>query len=63
MKNQINVRLANRLKNFSKALAAFVFLLGLFSVLGWQFGIDIFKEVAPSLPVIAPNTACSFVLE
>ncbi|MDD5489530.1 MAG: HAMP domain-containing sensor histidine kinase [Candidatus Moranbacteria bacterium] len=61
-KTQINIHLATHLKIFSKVLATLVFLIGFFAVLGWQFEIDIFKKVAPSLPVIAPNTACSFVL-
>lgn len=61
MKTQIDICLTNHLKFSSKVLAALVFLVGFFAVMGWQFEIDIFKKVAPSLPVIAPNTACLFV--
>lgn len=62
MRTQINTRLATHLRFFSKVLATLVFLIGFFAVLGWQLDIDIFKKVTPNLPVIAPNTACSFVL-
>ena len=61
MKTQINTHLATHLKISSKVLAALVFLIGFFAVLGWQFDVNIFKKVTPNLPVIAPNTACSFV--
>jgi len=61
MKTRINTHLATHLKIFSKVLAALVFLIGFFAVLGWQLDVDIFKKVTPNLPVIAPNTAISFV--
>lgn len=62
MKTQINVKLSARLKFFSKTFALLVFLIGFFAVCGWQFNVEIFKKVAPNFPVIAPNTAFSFVL-
>jgi len=62
MKTQINTHLAAHLKIFSKVMAALIFLIGLFAVIGWQLDIELFKKTAPSLPVIAPNTAITFVL-
>jgi len=58
---QTNTHLANRSRLFSRVFAALVFLIGISAVLGWQFEADIFKRINPNLPVIAPNTACSFV--
>lgn len=62
MKTQINNDLVLQLKFFSKVLAALVFLTGFLAVCGWQFDVEVFKRVIPNLPVIAPNTAFSFVI-
>lgn len=39
-----------------------VFLIGLLATIGWKFDILIFKNILPSLPVIAPNTAVALAL-
>ncbi len=62
MKTQTDPRLISRFKLFSKFFAASVFLIGILAVGGWQFNVEILKKVTPNLPVIAPNTAFSFVL-
>lgn len=62
MKIQTNIHLVSHLKFFSKFFATLVFFVGILAVCGWQFDNETLKRVAANLPVIAPNTACSFVM-
>ncbi|MDI6778378.1 MAG: hypothetical protein QMD77_04255 [Patescibacteria group bacterium] len=61
MKTQIDNRLMLRFKLLSKVFATLVFVVGLLAVCGWQFDIEVFQRISPNLPIIAPNTAISFV--
>jgi signal transduction histidine kinase len=61
-KNQIENTIVKKLEFISKVCALFVFLIGSLATLGWQFDFALFKRIHPSLPVIAPNTAVSFVI-
>jgi signal transduction histidine kinase len=60
-KTQTDNRILLRTKIFSRIFAVLVFFVGFFAVVGWKFDIETFKRVSSSLPVIAPNTACSFI--
>jgi len=62
MADQSDSQFIKRLKLASEILAAGVFFIGLLAIIGWQFDILIFKRILPSLPVISPNTAFSFIL-
>jgi signal transduction histidine kinase len=62
MKTQINNHFVLQLKFFSRILATLIFFIGFLAICGWQFNVEIFKKVTPNLPVIAPNTAFSFIL-
>ncbi|MDD3487509.1 MAG: HAMP domain-containing sensor histidine kinase [Candidatus Moranbacteria bacterium] len=62
MEKQINPQIANRLKNASQFLGAFVFFIGFFALVGWQFDWVLFKNIFPGLPTIAPNTAFALFL-
>jgi signal transduction histidine kinase len=62
MATQSDFQFINRLKGISGVFAACVFFVGFLAIIGWQFDILIFKRILPSLPVISPNTAFSFVL-
>ncbi|KKR02811.1 MAG: Two-component sensor kinase [Parcubacteria group bacterium GW2011_GWF2_39_13b] len=46
----------------SETICFAVFLIGLLAAIGWKFDILIFKNILPSLPVIAPNTAVALAL-
>ena len=60
-KTQTDNRILLRTKIFSRIFAVLVFFVGFFAVVCWKFDIETFKRVSSSLPVIAPNTACSFI--
>ncbi|MFA5926014.1 MAG: ATP-binding protein [Parcubacteria group bacterium] len=62
MNTQTDIKIANKLKSTSKILSFFVFLTGLAALIGWQFNIEILKRIYLNFPVIAPNTAFSFIL-
>jgi signal transduction histidine kinase len=62
MRTQTNAQLTSRFRVFSRICAVLVFLVGCSATAGWQFDVEIFKRVAPSFPVIAPNTAFFFIL-
>ena len=62
MPKQINPQLVRRLKYFSEVLGGMVFLMGLATLVGWQFDVVFLKRILSSLPIIAPNTAFSFFL-
>ncbi|MFA5871437.1 MAG: HAMP domain-containing sensor histidine kinase [Parcubacteria group bacterium] len=61
MKSQINLRLVRVLRQSAAYLSLLIFCIGLLAIIGWWTDIEIFKRVFPSLPVIAPNSAVSFV--
>jgi signal transduction histidine kinase len=62
MNSQINLRLIRVLRHLAAYLSLAVFSIGLLAIIGWWADVEIFKRVLPSLPVIAPNSAVSFVV-
>jgi signal transduction histidine kinase len=57
-----NIRLADSLLTFSKAICFVVFFIGLLATLGWALDIPALKSILPALPAISPNTAGALIL-
>lgn len=61
MHTKTNTRFVFRLNAVLKLLMSIIFCIGALAVIGWKFDLLLLKQVFPSLPVIAPNTAILFM--
>lgn len=51
-----------RFRRYAKVLVAIAFLIGLMSLIGWQFDIRFLKRPIPGLAAMNPTTAMCFIL-
>jgi PAS domain S-box-containing protein len=57
-----DIKLLQRLIQWSKYLSRIVFAIALLALLGWQFNIDLFKRPLPGLTAMNPATALGLML-